>query len=374
MKRASLSLLLLSSTVFTAPVAFAKKIPFYIGTGSVDGIQQSTLDTETGAITAPKQVAKITKPSSLAISPDRKLLFSISSYRSPETNKGWNVAHSYRIEKNHSLTHVSENKTGSNGACHLFAHQDGKKLFIAHYGTAEVSSLKVGEDGSLSEPISVIKNSGSSIHPKRQQKATGHSVYSSPDGKFVYSADLGTDEVLIYALNQETAEIKRISQARVPAGSGPRHMAFNKDGSILYVLNELSLTISKFTRNASDGSLTLLKTKLITNEEVSGDFTCSEIHLSEDQKFLYAAKRDLKNTGKDSICLLDPETLQIIQEHPAEVWIPRHFDISPSGKWLIVAGQRGNKIAVHQRNPKTGKLAKTQNSIDLELPMWILFP
>jgi len=180
-------------------------------------------------------------------------------------------------------------------------------------------------------------------------------------------------EVICYSLDQDTAEMKRASAIKTPPGSGPRHMTFNKDGSILYVLNELTLTVSKTKRNPADGSLELIDTQPIT-KEISDNFTCSEIRLSDDQKFLYVAKRDLKGTGKDLICVVHPETLEIIQEHPAGAWIPRHINLSPSGKWLLVAGQRDNKIIVHQRDPETGKLSNTKEFAEVIKPMWILFP
>jgi len=352
----------------------AEVIPLYIGTGGTDGIYQSTLNTETGALSEAKLVAKLNKPSALAIGPHKKFLYAAGSHKDKGVKKSWNTAHAFRIEKDYSLTSVGINDTGSSGACYVFAHPDGKKLFVAHYATADVSSMKVSEKGIISPAVSVVRNVGSSVHKSRQKKAFGHSVYTSPDGKFVYSADLGTDEVIVYDLDADTAEIKKISSVKVPAGSGPRHMAFNKDGSILYVLNELTLTISKLQRNIETGELKVMDTKPTTQEKKLEGFTCSEIHLTKDQKFLYAAIRDLKNTGKDRIALLNPETLEIVQEHLVGAWVPRHFNISPSGKWLVVAGQKGNKVVVHKRDPETGKLSHANQSIDVGLPMWILFP
>jgi len=101
--------------------------------------------------------------------------------------------------------------------------------------------------------------------------------------------------------------------------------------------------------------------------------TCSEIQLSSDGKFIYTATRDLKGDKRDIITVLKTEDLSIIQEHPAGIWIPRHFGISPLGKWLLVAGQKSNQVVVHARDIATGKLTSTAHSVELKQPMWILF-
>ena len=150
-------------------------------------------------------------------------------------------------------------------------------------------------------------------------------------------------------------------------------MAFSADGGKLYVLNELTLTVSRFARDAESGGLTLEVTKPVMAEEVE-NMTCSEIKLSGDGKFLYTANRDLAGEKRDSISVLQADDLSILQEQPAGVWIPRHFNISPSGKWFLVAGQKSDKVVVHARDPETGKLSATKHGADVKQPMWILFP
>jgi len=239
-----------------------------------------------------------------------------------------------------------------------------------------VTSYSLGEKdkaGVISEPVSHHQHEGSSLHPQRQSEAHAHSIYASPDNRFVYSADLGMDQVVIYKLDQATGKLEQHSSVKTPAGGGVRHMAFSPSGDKLYVLNEFSISVSEFTRDATTGELKLLRTMPVL-KEIGEKLSCSEIQLSADGKFLYAAIRDLDEKGRDGISVLDTATLEIIQEHPVGVSIPRHFGISPSGKWMLIAGQRGNEVNVHKRDPETGKLAKTEASVELNTPMWILFP
>jgi 6-phosphogluconolactonase len=259
------------------------------------------------------------------------------------------------------------------GPCHISLDRDSQFLFVANYSGGSVASYKVDESGKLSTAVSHHQHEGSSVHPKRQTRAHAHSIYCSPDNHFVYSADLGIDKVMIYKLDSTSGKLTPSGAAKVPAGGGARHMAFSEKGENLYVLNELTLTISRFARDEKSGALKLATTKPVM-AEIGEKMSCSEVQVSADGKFIYAACRDLDNKKLDVISVLSVSDLSIIQEHPAGAWIPRHFGISPSGKWLVIAGLKDNKVVVHARDPITGKLVKTAHSVELEKPMWILFP
>lgn len=318
-------------------------------------------------------MAKLDKPGALALSEDKKSLFSIGRVADENGKTHHGGLFSLRVEKDFSLTAISSSTWEAPSACFVYAHKNGKNCFVANYANGSVSSFKVDSEGRLSPPVSTIRHQGSSVHEQRQKRPHAHSIYTSPDGVFVYAADLGIDQVICYQLDQTSAELKQVSEAKVPAGSGPRHMTFNQDGSILYVLNELSLNISSFSRNAEDGSLRIITTKPATIS-MDGRFSCSEIRISDDNKYLYVAKRDLDKEGRDLICVLDPDSLELIQEHPAGGSIPRHFNISPSGKWLVVAAQKSHQVIVHKRDQLTGKLSATEFKSTVQTPSWILFP
>lgn len=351
----------------------AKKIPVFIGTKNAEGIYRLILDDETGGLSSLTQVAKLPNSSSLSISPNRKFLFSTTEILDDGKMKGHGVS-SYAISATKELKKLSVQPSQGNGGCYVFCGRKGKNVFLANYGSGSLTSYQVSSDGTLSPPVSYMQHEGSSINKPRQTKPHAHSVYTSPNNKFVYVADLGIDKVNIYTLDEESAKLTIAGSASLPPGSGPRHMAFSKDGEYVYVLNELTLTVSKYSRDIATGSLILEKTSPVTKGEIDDGLTCSEIRFSDDGKFIYAAKRDLQNKGRDSICVLHPENLEILQEQSAGVWIPRHFNISPCGKWLLIAGQKGNKIVVLARDRTSGQLTATENVLDLTAPMWVLFP
>lgn len=358
-------------TVFSVlPLSLSgAKIPVYLGSGSVEGVSHVLLDSVTGELTGLRNVVKTAAPGSLALSKDKKFVFTTGRTKGEKTG----FVASFARQPDGSLTLVSEQSSMGSGPCHVSLDRDSQFLFVANYSSGSVASYKVDESGKLSPAVSQHQHEGSSVHPKRQTKPHAHSIYCSPDNQFVYSADLGIDKVMIYKLDSTSGGLTPSGSAKVPAGGGARHMAFSEDGKKLYVLNELTLTVSRFGRDEKSGGLKLEITKPVM-AEIAEKMSCSEIQVSADGKFIYAACRDLDNQKRDVISVLSVADLSIIQEQPAGVWIPRHFGISPSGKWLLVAGQRENKVVVHARDPLTGRLEKTAHSVEMEKPMWILFP
>jgi len=306
-------------------ISQAAEVPVYIGSGADTGISQGILDTETGELKGVKLAVATSRPASLAYSGDKKTIYAIGRNK----EKHGFVA-SFSVKDDGSLEMLGKQSSMGAGPCHVSVDKTSNALFVANYRGGSIASYQIGDK--LSEAVSFFQHEGKSVHEKRQKGPHAHSIYSSPDN----------------------------------------NMVFSEDGAKLYVLNELTLTISRFARDASSGGLTLEKTVPVVSE-FAEKMTCSEIQLSSDGKYIYAATRDLKGDKRDVISVLSTEDMSIIQEQPAGVWIPRHFGISPSGKWFLIAGQKSNQVVIHARDPETGKLTQTAHSAEVKQPMWILF-
>ena len=107
----------------------------------------------------------------------------------------------------------------------------------------------------------VVKFKGSGADKERQEKPHLHCVRITPDGKYLFADDLGTDQIHKFIVNpnakadNEDVFLKEGSPAsyKVEAGSGPRHLTFAPNGSYAYLINELSGTVIAFEYN--DGEL-----------------------------------------------------------------------------------------------------------------------
>jgi 6-phosphogluconolactonase len=353
----------------------AERLQLYIGNGSSEGISKALLDTDTGVISEPRIVSPAVVPNFLVFSQNKQFCYSTNRSKHSDGRSSLGGVSAYLRTADGTLVFLQSRLTGGKGACHVSLDRTGTCLFSANYGNGKVSSYKVKVDGTLSPAVSVMEHKGKGPHPHRQKGPHAHSAYASVDNKFVYAADLGTDSIEVYSLDVRSAELKSVTTVACPPGSGPRHMCFSQDGSRLYVLNELKPSITLFECDATTGGLTLGKTTPLLEKGVK-DITSSEIRMSDDGNFIYAANRDLKNQGRDSISVLVVDangSLKLVQTIPVGVWMPRHFDITPDGKMLILAGQKSNAVLAFHRDPVTGILKTSGNRIAVKNPMWIGF-
>jgi len=347
----------------------AESLRVYLGSGA-DGIYSTFLDTEKGTLTEAEKLVE-NPGSGFLVKGKNGVLYSTSK----KFKKEGGVA-AFKIGKDGGLTLLNYRATGSPGICHVSLDQTEKVLLCAHYSGGSAGSFLLEEDGSISSNRDLKEHDGSSINA-RQKKPHPHSIYTGPDNKFAYVPDLGTDEVWIYTVNLETGILTLVDKAEHPMGGGPRHMKFGKDGRQAYVLSELTLETVVYDRDTETGKLT--KRFVANNLEEGKDkseMTSSEIRVSPDGKFLYAANRDLANRKRDSISVFSVKEngdIRLIQEIPAEAWIPRNLNLSPDGKWLLVAGQKSNLVTLFSIDLETGKLTYTNQKISVPSPMCVEF-
>jgi len=368
-----LSYSIIAAMLSTALPTLAENLTLFTGSQGSKGIHTLTLDTETGSLSTPRKVASESGASFICTSPNKKFLFATASQ-----GKSKGGVASYSILPDNNLKLISTQPTLGKGATHVSIDKTGTCLFSVDYGSGHLTSYKVDSKGAISPAVSTFDLKGSSIHPSRQTSSHAHSIYSSHDNKHVYSADLGTDKINIYSLNQETAELTPVGYTKVPAGSGPRHLALHPNGKYIYALNELTCTISTLERTPSTGTLKLLHTISVLPEPTEG-ISCSEIHLTPNNKHLYTGNRGVKKQTRNSISFLTlPKDLsqkpKLAQNLvlPIQVHIPRHINITPSGEWLIATGQKSDPLAVIKRDLTTGKLTLTNNIIALPRPACII--
>lgn len=347
----------------------AEHVRVYFGTGS-EGIYSSLLDSSSGRLTKPEMLAEVASPSFITMGSG--VLYSTSKKFGSEGGLA-----AFKVAMNGELSLLNENASNGAGACHVSLDETGKLLFFANYSGGNVGAVGLNIDGSLGDSVSVAEHDGASVHEKRQQKPHPHSIYHGPENKFVYAPDLGTDEIWTYSFDLGSGKLSLTDKAKHPAGGGPRHMKFSKNGEQAYVLSELTLETVIYDRDSKTGKITARDS--VSNLEVGKDatqMTCSEICVSGDGKFVYAANRDLANTQRDSLSVFSVQEdggLKLIQVVAAEVWIPRNINLSPDGKWLLVAGQKSDLVTVFSIDTETGQLKFTGNKVEVPSPMCVEF-
>lgn len=335
------------------------------------GIYVSELDPDKGSLSEPKLAAELPGAGFQALSPDGKFIYSTCGIAG-----GGGVA-ALRVKDGGLLEELNQQSTGGKGCCFVGIDSTGRCVLAANYGDGSVASFCVADDGSLEEAASTHRHEGSGPNEKRQKAPHAHSFYPGPDNRFAYAPDLGIDKVMIYQMDAATGKTEPAGAGVLPPGSGPRHMKFGRDGKHAYVLNELTLTVSVFERDAKTGALKPGRVvPVLPDGSDTEGMTCSEIRISKDGRFAYTANRDTAGRGRDSVSVLSIAAaggLDRLQTIPAGTEVPRNIGLDPSGRWLLVCGQKSNRVAVLGVDPKSGRLSATGHGVDLGAPMCVTF-
>lgn len=365
------SLLPLTLTIAMAASSFAADGTFYLGTytksGKSKGIYVGKLDTETGKLGPVELAGEAKSPSFVALSPNQKFLYA-------SIEDGGGSVGAFAVGADGKLKALNTLPSGGGGACHAWVDATGKNVFTANYGGGSIAVFQTKADGSLAERTAFVQFEGSGPDSRRQEKPHGHSIYTDAANKFVYSCDLGTDNVWIFKLDAEKGSLTPATppSGKVPPGAGPRHLALHPNGKFAYVNNEMGLSVTAFSVDTASGALTPLHTLPTVPEGTDPKgVSTAEIFTHPTGKWLYVSNR-----AHDTIAVYAigaDGRLTWIENAPAQVKVPRGFGIDPTGKWLITAGQNDDRIAVLKIDPATGRLTATDQSAEVGSPVCVLF-
>jgi 6-phosphogluconolactonase len=246
----------------------------------------------------------------------------------------------------------------------------GRYLLGASYGGHLVSVNTVGKDGKISAPTQVIPTA-----------RNAHAIITDQTNRYVFVPHLGTDQVFQFRLDTKTGMLTANTPplVQLKAGTGPRHIVMSPDNKFAYLLNELTATVTTLSLDAKTGLLTEVSaasalppdTKLVPGaprgavgapgqapRDTSNDIWASDLHVTPDGKFVYAAERTSSSIGAFSV---DTATgkLNYLSSTPTEKQ-PRGFRIDPKGRHMVVSGEKSETISVYEIDPAGGTLKLLQ--------------
>lgn len=334
-----------------------KNLIGYIGTYTKqdsEGVYKFSLDVEKGSITEVTPVAKLDNPTYLTTTKDSKFLYAVSK----EGEDGGVTAFSIN-EKTGDLTQLNSLASAGSPPCHVSVTKDNKNVVTANYHTKRVESYLTTSDGSLETLVDTAVHEGSGPH-ERQEKPHMHYAGFTPDEKYVIAIDLGSDQVITYAVNN--GRLTKVQTFESKPGSGPRHIAFHPDGKHAYIMTELTSEVIVLEYHAEDGHFSekqYIKAIPSDHKDVNDG---SGVHISKDGKFIYVANR-----GHNSIAIfaVDQETkeLTLVEWTSTEGDWPRDFVLDPSDRYLVAANQKSGTLTLFSRDKETGKLKSIQSGI-----------
>lgn len=333
------------------------------------GIYVYKFDTDTGESDSISMV-EVANPSYLVISPNEKFVYSVG-----QNKEEGSFAHSFSFDKeNGELELLNSQHTQGSSPAYIALDAKGNNVITANYGGGSISQFNVNADGTLSPLSKLFTFEGHGLDSTgRQDKPHLHSVRYSPDGLFLFAADLGTDRIYRYKSIHSVFEGQPALLETdtvvfdTPAGTGPRHFDFHPNGLYFYIIGELSGDVIVYDYNMGD----LVQKQIIASDTVAARGS-ADIHVSPNGRFLYSSNR-LKNDGIAifSIDSQDGTLTKVGYQQTAKH--PRNFAITPNGKYLLVAGRDDNVIQVFAIDKQTGMLRDTHQNISIDKPVCIKF-
>lgn len=155
------------------------------------------------------------------------------------------------LQKNTSL-----NVKPGSGPRHFTFHPNGKY----GYGLAELSG-KVTAYKLVKDSLEFLEDY--QANSKKQDVYRSADIHISPDGKFLYASNRGSEEntIAIFSINNTDGKLKLIEHQST-YGEHPRNFAIDPSGNFLLVANQHSNNIVTFRRDLMTGKLSKLPHEL----------------------------------------------------------------------------------------------------------------
>jgi 6-phosphogluconolactonase len=287
----------------------------------------------------------------MSVSPDKRFL--VAAVRSKPF-----AAWTYSIDRASGALQLVGTAPLAESLPYIKFDKTGRYLLGASYGGHLVSVNPVGADGRVGEPMQVIPTA-----------RNAHAIITDKTNRFVFVPHLGTDQVFQFVFDEKSGRLSANTPPvlQLKAGSGPRHLITSPDNRFVYLLNELTATVSTLSLENGilkeiDSTSSLPKeTKLVPGmprpqpgRDVGNDIWASDIHITPNGRFLYTAER----TGStiNTFTINTASGLPTYTGSTPTEKQPRGFRIDPTGRFMIVSGEKSEMLATYAIDPASGGL------------------
>ena len=302
-----------------------------------------------------------TNPSWLAFSPGKTHLY-VANEIGNFNNAPAGAVSAFSVNRaDGELTFLNTVSSEGRGPAHLSVDPSGDYVLVSNYGGGNCAVLPILSGGwlgsatdvqadvntcasgpcPLGPPIAANAPPGSFAR-SGHDAPHAHMIETDPAGNFAIATDLGLDIVIVWTFDRMTGKLRAPRTFPTSPGAGPRHFAFHPNGVWFYLLNEESSTLAFMRYNPATGSLLLVdEISTLPKGFVGTNFT-SEIMVSPNGSFIYAANR-----LHDTIAIFSIERggrPELVDEEWTRGDYPRSFNIDPTGRYMYVCNQRSDAV------------------------------
>ena len=297
----------------------------------------------------------------MAVSPDRRFLYAAARSK-PYSVFVYAIDPSTGALKSLSMSPLAESFP------YISLDKTGRYLLGASYGANLISVNAVGSDGSVApEPLQVIPVG-----------RNAHSIRTDESNRFVFVPTLGSNEIFQFTFDSKIGRLASNTPAVVlmkPA-LGPRHFITSSDNKFIYVLSELTGSVTTFSLNSDTGLLSEVSSASGLPPEsklgpgaprgavgapggppprnTDNDIWAADLHLTPNGKFLYMTERTSSSLTTFSVDGASGK-LTYLGNTPTEKQ-PRGFAIDPKGRFLVISGEKSDTISAYAIDGASGGL------------------
>lgn len=220
---------------------------------------------------------------------------------------------------------------------YLSADRSERFLFSASYHSHLIAVNPLAPDGIATAPQQVLPTG-----------PNAHAIRADLRNRFVFSTSLGGDAIHQWRFDAVAGTLTPNDPPLLAlrAGAGPRHLELHPNGRFAYLLNELDATVDVLALDAERGTLAPRQTvETMPPGFAGGAPWAADIHLAPDASLLFTSER--RSSTLAAFRVEDDGARLVPIGHAATQAQPRSFAITPSGRWLVAAGQLSHRVGVH---------------------------
>lgn len=228
--------------------------------------------------------------------------------------------------------------------CYVSLNKDQSWLAVANYGSGSIALFRLDPETGLPGDGRLHSNKGHGPDAERQDGPHAHCAIFSPDGKWLYQTDLGTDQILAFPFESaHGASAPQIAYA-APAGSGPRHLVFHPHRPLAFLISELASSLTVL--EVGDGTLTPSQSLSTLPGECDGQNLGGHLGINAAGDRIYVTNR-----GHDSIATFgfgEASGLTRLGSIASGGASPRFFLLLESERRLLVANEEGASVTIFE--------------------------
>ncbi len=325
----------------------------YVSKAPEQQIQVFQLDSQAKKLNAVQTLDVDGAPGSLCVDPQQKILY--GSLRSS------NKIGSFRIDpQTGSLKILNDvSLSDASNAAFVAIDRSGKWLLSASYSGGKVVVHKLNADGTIASPAVQTVDTAK----------TAHSIAVSRENNVVYVPHVAPNAVYQFRFDDKTGTLTDMGRALGGVEkAGPRHLAFHPTKNLAFTSDESGSSVTAYQVDPKTG-LKPLQTLSTLPASFTESNSTAEVKVHPNGKFVWVSNR-----GHDSLAgfaIDEVGKLTAIGQTTTEK-TPRSFDIAPSGRFALGAGEGSGNLAFYECDPETGKLTRLETYPIGKSLTWVL--